>query len=94
MIKSKQKYRDNNIQCKIDKCTNRARVKGYCVNCYTLIKKYETNKIQVNVIHDKTNNDYELHYRKQLIGLAMDKEELNKLIEINNYEVKNIKDVE
>lgn len=90
----KQKYRGNNIKCKISGCNNKARVKDMCINCYTLMKKYETKKIEVNVLHDKKHNDYEIHYRKQLIGLAMDKNELDKLIEINNYEIKNIKDVE
>ena len=93
MIKIKQKYANNYIKCKVNKCNNRARIKGYCVNCYTLIKKYETKKIEVNVLHDLTNKDYEIHYRKQLIGLASDKNELNQLIELNNYEIKSIKDV-
>jgi len=30
----KRKYKGNNLKCKNPNCNYKARVKGYCVNCY------------------------------------------------------------
>jgi len=41
MIKIKQNYTNFHLVCKTKGCKNRARVKDYCTNCYSLSKKKE-----------------------------------------------------